>query len=1093
MQCKKKPSSFPRNSVPIRHIRGSFVCGALFFLAGISFAQVDRSNLSGTVTDPSGRVLAETHITAVQNSTQLRRETKSDSMGNYTIPELPVGAYTVTFEHPGFQTLKFVGVEQVIGRTQTLNTELKVAGGEERVEVPTSSALMDRNTSAVTGLIERTQAEELPLNGRDWSGLTAFVPGAIDTGGGNQRSVRFAGRGLDDSNFTYDGVDASNIVNQTQRPWVRLSIPLDAIQEFRVDTLTSTAEEGGSGGAQLAVTSPSGTNRFHGRLFEYVRNDLFDAPLPAWGTASVWTPSLATQPEPEQPLRLNQFGGSLSGAIVRDKTFFFLASEAYRQNWGYPASGDVPNPASSFFANLPSTSPVYAIVRGFPGTGPRTTEYPTSDPSTNIVICNCTQVVNEDSFMVRLDQHFSTKTTGFMRFNYDRSVNTQPLSASATDLQQKVSTPVNGALELLHVFNSHVVNETHAGFNRSTNNQYNNSQAGIIYKIAILGGVGPGFVTENYDYTSLYAGNSYSVNDNLTWTHERHTFKAGVEYRRIQMNQDHPEDGTITFSTVENLAADAVRKASLTGALPVNELRKNDYLLYAQDGYKLRPDLTLNLGVRYTIFGLFSENSGLAEPFDFATCGPQGYCPVGSSFGQQNYGDVDPRVGLAWSPDREGKTVFRAGFGIYHEDGQLDDQNLPAGNEVPSYSASSSKSTLVYCPPTTCPVQADAILTSAGANALSAAGAAYKPNAEQRDRKDSYVEQWSFSVQRELPANVVGTVSYLGSHGVHLLEQGETNLLAYNSSTGAYGPETQYPECAWNASAPAGSCATGFQWRGSAGMSTYNGLSVSVRRPFSRGLLVAANYMWSHEIDNGSNGSGDGDEIQPQNQACQACDTASGAWDARNVVNGNAVYQLPFGRGKALLNQGGIADAIAGNWELTAMAVARTGFPVNVLTTLNGPDGNQAGTQRPLLTGQPLTPPGGRTIAQWFNPAAFEIPALNSAGNASVFGTAPRDLLSGPGTWQVDMGAGKTIPLRERAKIEIRAEFYNIFNHPQLGQPGATCEGNGSVSGPTPCEPGTTFSQITSPINLNTNIVSPITPVGSGTPREIQLALRFDF
>jgi hypothetical protein len=709
------------------------------------------------------------------------------------------------------------------------------------------------------------------------------------------------------------------------------------------------------------------------------------------------------------------------------------------------------------------------------------------------VICNCTQVVNEDSFMVRLDQHFSTKTTGFMRFNYDRSVNTQPLSASATDLQQKVSTPVNGALELLHVFNSHVVNETHAGFNRSTNNQYNNSQAGIIYKIAILGGVGPGFVTENYDYTSLYAGNSYSVNDNLTWTHERHTFKAGVEYRRIQMNQDHPEDGTITFSTVENLAADAVRKASLTGALPVNELRKNDYLLYAQDGYKLRPDLTLNLGVRYTIFGLFSENSGLAEPFDFATCGPQGYCPVGSSFGQQNYGDVDPRVGLAWSPDREGKTVFRAGFGIYHEDGQLDDQNLPAGNEVPSYSASSSKSTLVYCPPTTCPVQADAILTSAGANALSAAGAAYKPNAEQRDRKDSYVEQWSFSVQRELPANVVGTVSYLGSHGVHLLEQGETNLLAYNSSTGAYGPETQYPECAWNASAPAGSCATGFQWRGSAGMSTYNGLSVSVRRPFSRGLLVAANYMWSHEIDNGSNGSGDGDEIQPQNQACQACDTASGAWDARNVVNGNAVYQLPFGRGKALLNQGGIADAIAGNWELTAMAVARTGFPVNVLTTLNGPDGNQAGTQRPLLTGQPLTPPGGRTIAQWFNPAAFEIPALNSAGNASVFGTAPRDLLSGPGTWQVDMGAGKTIPLRERAKIEIRAEFYNIFNHPQLGQPGATCEGNGSVSGPTPCEPGTTFSQITSPINLNTNIVSPITPVGSGTPREIQLALRFDF
>jgi hypothetical protein len=276
-------------------------------------------------------------------------------------------------------------------------------------------------------------------------------------------------------------------------------------------------------------------------------------------------------------------------------------------------------------------------------------------------------------------------------------------------------------------------------------------------------------------------------------------------------------------------------------------------------------------------------------------------------------------------------------------------------------------------------------------------------------------------------------------------------------------------------------------------MSVYDGLSVSLRRPFSHGLLVAANYTWSHEIDNGSNGSGDGDEIQPENQACQACDRASGAWDARNVINGNAVYQLPFGLDKPMLNQRGIASAIAGNWELTTSALARNGFPVNVLTTLDGPDGNQAGTQRPLLTGQPLTPPGGRTIAQWFNPAAFQIPALDSAGNASVFGNAPRDLLSGPGTWQVDLGAGKDIPLREKWALQFRAEFYNVFNHPQLGQPGATCEGAGSASGPTPCETGTAFSQITNTINLNTAIVSPITPVGSGTPREIQFALRLDF
>jgi hypothetical protein len=1044
---------------------------------------VDRSALNGTVTDASGSLLTQTHVTAVENETGLRRETVSDARGNYSIPQLPVGVYTVTFEHQGFQKFAYVDVEQVIGRTRTLNASLPVAGGEERVEVSASSALMDRNTSAVTGLIERTQADELPLNGRDWSVLTAFVPGAIDTGGGNQRSVRFAGRGLDDSNFTYDGVDATNIVNQTQRAWVRLAIPLDAIQEFRVDSLMSTAEEGATGGAQLNVTSPSGTNRFHGQAFEYLRNNYFDAPLPEWGTPLVWTPSLETQPEPQQPLRLNQFGGSVGGPIVHDKTFFFLSSEAYRQNWGYPIAGDVPNPASPLFENVPGTSPVYAIITGFPGPGPKATETTTSDPNTNIVVCNCTQVVNENSFMLRLDQRFSSKTTSFMRFNYDRSVDTQPLSASATDLQQKVSAPVNGVLELLHVFNPHLVNEAHAGFNRATNNQYNYSDSGIIYQIAVQNGIGPGFVTENYDYTSVYVGNSFSVNDNLTWTHGRHTLKAGAEFRHIQMNQEHGEHGKITFSSVENLAANMVRKASLTGALPVNHLRKNDIIGYAQDEYKWRPNLTLNLGLRYTVFQLFDEKNGLAEPFDFDTCGPQGYCPVGGSFGQQNYGDVDPRVGLAWSPDKSGKTIVRAGFGISHEDGQLDDQNLPAGNEVPSYSASSKSSSLSYCPPTTCQPE----------DAVEFGAAAYSPNAEQRDRKDTYVEQWDFSMQRELPAKFVSTLTYLGSHGVHLLEQGETNLLAYNSSTGTYGPQTQYPECAPNASEPAGSCATGIQWRGSVGMSTYHGFSAALRRPFSNGLLLAANYMWSHEIDNGSNGSGDGDEIQPQNQACQACDTASGAWDARHVFNGNAVYQLPFGHGKALLNHGEFADAVAGGWQLTTTAVARTGFPVDVVTTLDGPDGNQAGTQRPLLTGQSLTPPGGRTVAQWFNPAAFEIPALNSDGNASVFGTVPRDLLRGPGTWQVDMGAGKTISLGERGQIEFRTEFYNVFNHPQLGQPGATCNGSGSSSGPTACEPGAGFGQITNTINLNTAIVSPITPVGSGTPREIQFALRLEF
>ncbi len=259
---------------PTESVRSRFFVLVTVLILGTwhpAACQTDRAGLNGTVTDSSGRVLPQTHVIAVHNATGLRRETMSSSSGTYDIPELPVGAYNITFDHPGFKTLTFTDVEQVIGRTRTLDATLRVSVGEETVKVSASSELIDTNTVAITGLIERTQADELPLNGRNWASLTAFIPGAIDTGGSNQRSVRFAGRGLDDSNFTYDGVDATSIINQTQRAWARLSIPLGGIAEFRVNTLLSSAEVGATGGAQLAVTSPSGTNSFYGQLFEFLR------------------------------------------------------------------------------------------------------------------------------------------------------------------------------------------------------------------------------------------------------------------------------------------------------------------------------------------------------------------------------------------------------------------------------------------------------------------------------------------------------------------------------------------------------------------------------------------------------------------------------------------------------------------------------------------------------------------------------------------------------------------------------------------------------------------------------------------------------
>jgi hypothetical protein len=413
---------------------------------------------------------------------------------------------------------------------------------------------------------------------------------------------------------------------------------------------------------------------------------------------------------------------------------------------------------------------------------------------------------------------------------------------------------------------------------------------------------------------------------------------------------------------------------------------------------------------------------------------------VGASFGQPNYGDIDPRIALAWAPTKSGNTVIRTGFGIYHEDGQLDDQNLPISNEVFAYTLLNKNiPTLSY------PI--DPFLQDTTG--------IVSPRNDDRRRKDTYVTQWGLSVQQQLPADFVGTVSYVGSKGTYLLTLSEVNV--FDPVTGLQ----PYPNFGI------------VSWRGNKDNSNYNGLSVAVKRSFSRGFLFSANYMWAHEIDDGSNGSGDGDSLVPQNVACQACERADGIWDARQVFNANAVYELPFGVGKEFLNQPGVARGIFGGWELTSMFSARTGFPVNVTidrASSDTPDGNTSSQRPDRVPGVSLTPTGGATVAQWLNPAAFAIPA------SKTWGDLPRDAVRGPGAWQMDLGIGKRVNLTERTNLQFRTEFFNIFNHPQYGLPQADFTASG-------------FGVISQTVNTTT----PVSPVGSGTPRELQFALKLAF
>ncbi len=929
-----------------------------------------------------------------------------------------MGVYTLRLEHNGFSTLVYTGLQQVVGQTRTLNATMKIAVGTEKVQVTDEITGVNNNSDTQGARIEQQQIKQLPLNGRNWSTLTALVPGAVDTGGSNQRTIRFAGRGLDDNNFTYDGVDATNIVNQAQQPFVRLAIPTTSIEEFRVNTALFTAEQGSTPGGQVAVVSRSGGNVFHGDGFEFLRNDRLDAREPI----DVLNP---TKP----PFRLNQFGGSLGGPVVADRTFFFITYEGLRQTLGQTLPGYVPTAAqraqlaqNAMLAPLLAAYPVATIDN--PGTGPN-------------FVSEGKQLDHEDSAMLRMDHRFGSQDTADLRFNDDAALSRLPMAGAGTytlDRQQISSRPVNGVIEYLHLFSDHLVNEAKFGFNRG--NVYTTNQTNLNLPYAIIVS---GLTTLNNNQYKIGVGNSFSEIDNLTWIHGRHTVKVGAEVRRIQLNQGNTASGTISFPSFAALASNSVSSATYAAALPVNGLRKTHVYSFAQDEWKPRPEMTLNLGVRYSFFNIFHDVSGKAIPFDFATCGPQGFCGAGASFGQPHYLDVDPRIAVGWAPRAlHNRTVFRAGFGTYHGDGQLDDQNLPISNEVARYSLSKATIPTLSFPITPFLATAPGIVS---------------PRDDDRLRRDAYVTEWGTSVEQEFGKGWVGSASYVGSEGSLLLRTSYTNLLDPVTHVRQYSGFGQV------------------ETRGNTNSSSYQALAATMRRSFQRGFLVQADYVYSHEIDQDAAGGGDSDF--PENPACFACERASGDFDVRHVFSGDVIYDLPYGRGQTLGNHSGFFPAVFGSWEASGIVTARSGLPVNVTVdrpSNSVPTGYTANQRPDVVPGTSPRPSLGRGIQHWINPAAFS--TTTPSFLAGAYGDAPRNPLRAPALWQADLALARHIPLTEALKVQFRAELFNVFNRAQYGSPLADLTGAG-------------FGTIQTEVNTG--------PVGTGTPRQIQLLLELSF
>jgi len=987
-------------------MRHSLFAATLLLASIIPLNAQDRAAISGTILDPSGSVVENAKVEMSSPATGLHRETVTGPTGIYGFASLPVGAYTISISKDGFKPFKIQHLDLLYGQIRTVDATLQVGATSESVQITASAESVNRSNAEIDGVIESPQIREIPLNGRNWATLMTLAPGAINTGAGGQRDIRFTGHSLDDSNFTFDGIDISGVQEQTQKAETRLSISLDSIAEFRVSTSVYTAETGSAGGAQINVVSKTGTNQFHGSLFEYLRNDKLDARSPFDGSQI-------------PPFRLNQFGAQLGGAVIKNKAFFFVNYEGLRQELGQTLIGFVPSAA--FRTQVLSASPVLKpIIQAYP-----TGQIPI-DANTDQITIQGHNSVREDSGTFRFDYRFSDQSTAFVRYNIDNAYIDNPNDALGSHNVIPVI-PQNLVMQFQHIFSPTIVNETKFGLNRVNYHNWNYGTSPISVS------------TQNFDSLSDNTldeeiGTTFSYIDNLTVVRGRHTFKVGTEIRRIRLNNsgNAVRDSSIDYASLNDFINNTADSASVLEGEGIRGNRRTFLMGYGQDEFKVTPNLTLNIGLRYEYYTVAHEILDRAAVVDIQGCG--GFCPKGTPFYDPNRNDWGPRIGVAWAPSAlGGKTVIRSGYGIYYGANQNDDFSDPLESAVPRYGFTSSDFASLSYP-------LDPFITPQSA--------LYTPKAIDRHRKDLYYENWNIIVQQQLPGNFLLQTGYVGGVGHHLFDRYQINLI--NPLTGKR-PLAQFSQ---------------FGFKGNDANNTFSAWQTSLTRRFTGGFLWQTQYMWSHGITDASIGAGE--SVTIQNMSCRACDRSDSPYDIRHTMTSNAIYELPFGAGKRFLNDRDVASRVLGGWELSGIATASTGRPVNITIKRSASqllDGNTS-SQRPNLVPGVSIYAANQTIDNWFNPAAFMLPAKGTWGNLG------RNIARGPGYYEFDTALQKKFALTERFNLSFRAEAFNLFNHPVYASP------SGNIS-------SSNFGRITSLLNSGA--------VGTGTPRRLQFTLRLNF
>jgi hypothetical protein len=1048
-----------------------FACALGLLLASQAFPQSDSARLQGVVTDSSGAIVPGASVNVHDVATnRVQKTTTGEANGAWSFPGLAPGNYELTVFKSGFKSVKQA---VTLETAQVANVNIALVPGDvaTQVVVTEEAGLIDSASSDMALTVQSTQIENLPLNGRNFTelatlipGVSRGVPGNIATGSGNNaETFRYGSSGgaalvvngarPQANNFTLDGVDNNESLVNT----IVFFPPADAIQEFKVQTSVATAEFGRAGGAIVNTTLKSGSNQFHGEAFDFLRNSVFDA-------VPDYSPS-------KPPFRRNQFGGTGSAPIVKDKIFVFGDYQGFRQ--------DTPNGVQystvptalmrqgNFSELLPGTV-INDVLGGTPFPGniiPQTQQNPVgvrylnAYPAANVpgqilnnYVLEPQQVQNFDDFDIRTDWNATENDRVFGRFSYaeDNEVSgtfLQGLPAgfgSGTQLNHDRG----AAAGYTHVFGPTLLNDLRLNFQR-TNFGYippfgnepisanlgipNANTSPLLGGGALIGGNGTE-LTYTGDYgTYAVPQDTYQLADTLSYVKGNHTLKFGANIIRREVNEFRPIAGKGFFNLfgngqgaggtgyeVSDILAGFVNDYQIGSQTGFFGTRSWEDAVFAQDDWRVSRRLTLNLGVRWDYLSKPTEEFGRQSNFDILTGALIPAAGGGDALANQNYRNFAPRVGFAYDVDAAGKTVVRGGYGLFYfpDRGGISNQlaqNEPFSGENQFNFSNGYRITLSGEGPM-------GVGNAGGLNYLQSTGAlplgtqninlANPQNisvlADLPNNATSYMEQWNLQVQRELPGNILASVAYVGAGGHHLVDYYNMNSQLFDEAAGA----RLFPNLG------------SVNVEDARGNSIYNAMQAELQHRFSHGLQFTASYTHSRTIDDGGGAFG----TSPQDFMNISLDRGLADQDIRGRFVLSGVYELPFGHGRRIgSNMGKAADALVGGWRLNAVLTVQSGLPFN-LSDPGAPGG------RPDVVG-PLSINPGNTQQYFTTGAIALVPTI--ANNVEIGpGTLGRNVLIGPGIQTVDLGLSKTFSLTERAKMEFRAEAFNLANHPEFNDPG---------------------------------------------------------